>query len=319
MKTALKDIQAALFGQAIGDALGVPVEFTSRSSLQANPVTDYRAFGCWNQPAGTFSDDSSMLFCTVESLLHGYHLEDMANRFVQWYTEGYWGAHHKVFDIGGTTRRSLDRIQQGESPLYSGEWEEENNGNGSLMRILPLVFYLRHMPEIDKRFAIVKAVSSITHAHFRSVMSCFIFVEFGISICQYPKDLQTAYRHMQQKVQAYAAQQGFNQKEMHHFARILHANMANVPIDQLSSEGYVLDSLESAIWCLLSAKDYRESALMAVNLGGDTDTTAAINGGLAGLHFGWDAIPQAWVQQLARSSDILDLAKKFHYALSKQT
>ena len=110
MKDKMEDLKnkifGAYYGEAIGDALGVPVEFKSRSSLTVEPITDFIGFKCWNQPPGTFSDDSSMMFCTAESLLKGYNLENIGSLFVKWYKEGYWGAHDKLFDIRGTTRRS---------------------------------------------------------------------------------------------------------------------------------------------------------------------------------------------------------------------
>ena len=171
-------IESGLFGLAIGDALGVPVEFKSREKLKQDPVVDMMGFMSWNQPPGTFSDDSSLAFCTAESLCKGYDIEDMALTFVKWMQEGYWGAHNKVFDIGGTTKHSLARVVKGESARNSGNFFEEDNGNGSLMRILPLVFYLQKENDIEVIYKKVKEVSSITHAHFRSGFACFIYVVY---------------------------------------------------------------------------------------------------------------------------------------------
>ena len=144
-------IKSGLFGLAVGDALGVPVEFKTREYLKVNPVTDMMGFMCWNQPPGTWSDDSSLAFCTAESLSRNFDIEDMAQTFVKWMLEGYWGAHHKVFDIGGTTKHSLLRVVKGESAAFSGNFFDQDNGNGSLMRILPLAFYL-HKEKILKSF-----------------------------------------------------------------------------------------------------------------------------------------------------------------------
>src|ERR1700759_2325932 len=102
--TLAERIEGCFLGLAVGDALGVPVEFESRESLRLDPVTGMRGYGTWNQPAGTWSDDSSLTFCTAESLCNGYDLEDIGKNFVKWMTEGYWTAHNNVFDIGGTTR-----------------------------------------------------------------------------------------------------------------------------------------------------------------------------------------------------------------------
>lgn len=171
----MKDkVQGCFLGLAVGDALGVPVEFRSREFLGQNPVRQMLGYGAWNQPPGTWSDDSSMTFCLAESLVEAYNLQDVASRFVRWYKEGYWGAHHKLFDIGGTTRLALARVAAGEDPMVSGEYGEESNGNGSLMRIAPASLYFSDLPA-KAFFDKIKEVSSVTHAHFRSVFSCFIF------------------------------------------------------------------------------------------------------------------------------------------------
>ena len=175
---AIGDAVGALFGNAIGDALGVPVEFRSREYLEQNPIKDYEGFDERGQPHGTFSDDGSMTFCTVESLLIGYNLEDMANRFVRWYKDGYWAAHGICFGSGSTTRNALDRVIRDISPYYAGLSGEKQNGNGSLMRMAPMVFELMNEEDINIRFKKTNEVSSITHAHFRSVFACFIYVEF---------------------------------------------------------------------------------------------------------------------------------------------
>jgi ADP-ribosyl-[dinitrogen reductase] hydrolase len=146
MKTMLDKINASLIGLAVGDALGVPVEFYDRDRLKKDPVSTMRAFGSWNQPKGTWSDDSSLTFCLAESLTKGYDLNDIANNFILWRQEGFWGAHHKVFDIGGATRFAIDRLLKGTPPTLSGGMMADDNGNGSLMRIFPLLFYIKDLP-----------------------------------------------------------------------------------------------------------------------------------------------------------------------------
>lgn len=314
----IEKVKASFFGQAIGDALGVPVEFKSRDYLVDNPVIDYLGYLCWNQEPGTFSDDSSMMFCTAESLTNKYDIEDIGHNFVRWYKEGYWGAHNKVFDIGGTTRKSLNRIAEGELAEFSGEYFTDSNGNGSLMRILPLVFTLYNVSDVSMRYNQVKEVSSITHAHFRSVMSCFIFVEFGIQLLK-GKDKSTAYLEMQRSVKNYISNNEFNTDEIKHFDRILENQIHNYSIDEIRSYGYVIDSIETSLWCFMNANSYSESVLNSVNLGGDTDTTAAINGGLAGIYYGWSSIPQKWKDGLVKKDDILDLAERFSTSLKSTT
>lgn len=302
-------IESGLFGVAIGDALGVPVEFKTRTYLKENPVVDMMGFMCWHQPPGTFSDDSSLAFCTAESLSKGFDIEDMALTFVKWMQEGYWGAHHKVFDIGGTTRHSLARVAKGESARNSGNFFDEDNGNGSLMRILPLVFYLQKEKDIEVIYQKVKAVSSITHAHFRSVFACFIYVVYCLEILK-DKDKFEAYIKMQQVLSGFLVDKKYNPVEIQLFDRVLNNDISQYPEDNIHSSGYVLDSLQASLWCFLNSDSYEETVLKAVNLGGDTDTTAAIAGGLAGIYYGTENIPEKWIEQVARANDIKDLAER---------
>lgn len=312
----MKDtIKSGLLGVAIGDALGVPVEFKTRDNLKQNPVTDMLEFMCWNQPRGTFSDDSSLAFCTAESLCRGFDIEDMAQTFVKWMVEGYWGAHYKVFDIGGTTKHSLLRVVKGESAEFSGNFFDEDNGNGSLMRILPLVFYLQKEKDIEIIYRKVKAVSSITHAHFRSVFACFIYVLYCLEILK-DKDKFEAYKDMKVVLSKFLEDKKYNPAEIQLFDRILKYDMLYVE-SEIQSSGYVLHSLEASFWCFLNADSYEETVLRAVNLGGDTDTTAAIAGGLAGIYYGLDNIPEKWIEHLVRVNDIKDLAERLADNLNK--
>lgn len=304
-----KIIHSALFGVVVGDALGVPVEFKSREYLKQNPVKNMLGYLCWNQPPGTWSDDSSLTFCLAESLCNGFELQDIAQNFMQWYKEGYWGAHYKVFDVGGTTRHSILRLTEGESPEYSGNFFEEDNGNGSLMRILPLAFYLQEEEDLNIIYQTVKKVSGITHAHFRSVFACFIYVVFAIELIK-GSSKEEAYQNMKQQVNVFVADKEYNEKELKLFIRILESDISEYQEERIGSTGYVLDSLEASLWCLLKENTYESTVLRAVNLGGDTDTTAAISGGLAGLLYGFESIPERWINQLARKEDIMNLCNR---------
>lgn len=304
----INKIKGALFGLAVGDALGVPVEFRSRTELQRAPISTMRGYGTWNQPPGTWSDDSSLAFCLAESLTNGYNLDDIAKNFTQWLQKGYWGAHHKVFDVGGATYHAIGRLIDGESPLLSGGMMEEDNGNGSLMRIMPLLFAIKDLP-VEERYIKVKEVSSLTHAHFRAVFACFIYLEFALQLLQ-GNTIDAAYHNLQRSVKSFSVLNNFNPTEILLFQRILDADIRTVSEDKIHSSGYVLHTLEAALWCLLNTDNYYDAVLKAVNLGGDTDTTACVTGGLAGLLYGYDEILSVWVTALARKSDIDDLCER---------
>lgn len=309
----INKIKGVFFGLAVGDALGVPVEFKSRDYLVTTPVNGMTGFGTWNQPPGTWSDDSSLAFCLAESLTRGYDLNDISVNFIKWRSEGFWGAYHKVFDVGNTTYAAIGRLLKGISPVLAGGMDEGSNGNGSLMRIMPLVFHIKDM-SIEERYTKVLEVSSITHAHFRSVLACFIYVEIAIQILN-GDTIEKAYAGMQKTIHAFVKEQGFNEKEVNIFGRILSDNIGNHPVESIHSGGYVLHTLEASLWCLLNSNDYKEAVLKAVNLGGDTDTTACVAGGLAGLLYGYDAIPKEWINELARKTDIDDLSEKLYQNL----
>ena len=302
------NIKSALFGVAIGDALGVPVEFKSRETILQKPVTDMIGYGTYNLPPGTFSDDSSMTFCLAEALTHDFDLHRIGGNFVKWYHENFWTARGEVFDIGIATREALNRIAKGEQPEFAGSTDASSNGNGSLMRILPLLFYIKDLP-ISERYEITKKVSSITHGHIRSVISCFYYLEFARNILL-AKDKFEIYQNLQTEIRDFLNSLPINPHEIFLFDRLLKADISDLAEHEILSSGYVLHSLEACIWCLLTTANYKEATLKAVNLGEDTDTTAAITGGLAGLLYGSDSIPKSWMEQLACKEDIEDLAER---------
>ena len=307
-------VKSGLFGLAIGDALGVPVEFESRSYLKENPVLEMIGFGTHDQPPGTWSDDSSLAFCLAESLCKNFDLSDIARNFLKWYNAELWTPHGKVFDIGIATRNAMHSIGKGYEPELCGGFEENDNGNGSLMRILPLVFHLHKEKDVEVIYKKVKEVSSITHAHFRSGFACFIYVVYCLEILK-GIDKIDAYKNMQNIISAFLSDKKFNPGEIQLFDRILKNNIAEYPEDEIHSSGYVLHSLEASLWCFLNQNTYKGAVLKAVNLGGDTDTTAAITGGVAGIYYGMDSIPQKWITALARKNDIDDLCERLSLKL----
>jgi len=302
-------IKDVLLGVAVGDALGVPVEFKSRSFLQQKPVTGMIGHGSHHQPAGTWSDDSSMTFCLAEMLCEKYNLQNLAHRFINWKNHNYWTPRGDVFDIGITTRWAIDSLDNGVNPVLAGGNGEDNNGNGSLMRILPLLFFIQHKP-IDQRFLFVKDVSSLTHRHIRSVLSCFIYLEFALEILK-GNNQHAAYRNICNEIKVFLnGTDVCSGAEFSIFERILSGGIHLLPEGDIQSSGYVLHTLEASLWCILVTTNFEHAVLKAVNLGNDTDTTGAVTGGLAGLLYGWDTIPADWLNVLARKNDIVDLAKR---------
>lgn len=312
MKT--NKVQDALLGVAIGDAVGVPFEFSSSEKMLKNPATDMVGFGTYSQPKGTWSDDSSLTFCLGESLLKGFDLADISRRFIAWKQDGHWTAHGDVFDIGITTAKSINRLremlEQGNRAGLDGlihEGTDHDNGNGSLMRILPLLFYIKGK-ELDEQWEIIKLVSALTHRHIRAAMCCLIYLKMAEFLLD-GIDKEKAYKSTQKLILDFWRKIDFSELEQDVLRKIIFSDIRNVPEEDIRSGGYVIESIEAAFWCFMKEDSYQSIILRAVNFGHDTDTTAAISGGLAGLYYGTKGIPEHWVSSLVRLDDILALGK----------
>jgi len=302
-------VMGGIYGLVVGDALGVPVEFNSRQTLRQHPVTTMTGYGTYNQPPGTWSDDSTMTFCLMENLSELYYLRGIAEKFREWLDEAHWTPHGHVFDIGRTTLESINRYKNRVKTMEIGGRDESDNGNGSLMRILPLAYYLRNYKNGVRKFQIIHDVSALTHAHMRSQLGCSIYVELAIQLLRGAAP-RAAVEAMKDTIrQRYHTPKW--QRELAYYNRIMRGGMQRFEEEDIRSSGYVVHSLEAAIWCLLTSSSYEETVLKAVNLGEDTDTTAAVAGGLAGLYYGYEQIPSEWIQALARKQDIQQLIERF--------
>ncbi len=255
-------LRDCVYGQAVGDALGVPYEFKPRGSFRCS---DMVGRGTHNQPAGTWSDDTSMALAICDSIRETGRIDtaDMLRRFREWMD---WGEYtvDGLFDIGNTTAQALR--------LGRGLTGERDNGNGSLMRTLPLAF-------TDATDDEVRAVSAITHAHRTSTEACVTAVEVARKLVA-GEDVRSA-------------------------ARAVNPSLVDIiDGDAPRSGGYVLDTLHAALWCLANTDSFEDCALAAVNLGDDTDTTGAVAGGLAGIVYGIGGIPAEWLEKLRGKGEI---------------
>ena len=296
----LQRIKAVMIGHAVGDALGVPVEFCSREDLAEIPVTDMMGYGTYDVPAGAWSDDTSMSLCALAALSHeNWSWKEIMDNFVEWLERGEYTSMGEAFDVGRTCLKSILRYCKGEADaLHCGQNGEQANGNGSLMRIHPFVLWatltlLNHSEEgYWLWMGCIKQASEMTHTHPRSVMACYIY-GYCLSFL-----LKEPTRESFVAGIKFAGEDLDYLPEFEHYKRIFDPDFEKLAVDDIKSTGYVVDTLEAALWCVLTTDSYKACVLKAVNLGEDTDTVAAVAGGLAGALYGYDNIPEEWREKL---------------------
>ena len=299
-------IHSTIIGGAIGDAIGVPVEFEARGAFKVTGMTGY---GTYNQPKGTWSDDTTMTLCLMENIIEGGNDEALMGKFLAWVEKGYMTPHGRCFDIGGTTARAIYKFKNGTPICKCGQSGENDNGNGSLMRIAPVVFLSCNVEKVQLRLAIAERYSGLTHAHPRSISGCFIYLEY-LRQLYFGKSKTEALDNII-KI-CYESLQGTKyQKELSHYERILDGKISDIKKDNIRSGGYVVNTLEAALWCFFQHNNYRDTVLEAVNLGGDTDTTGIVAGSLAGMFYGYDAIPEKWINSLVKIGKIKKLCEMY--------
>lgn len=308
-----KFILGGILGFIVGDIIGIPVEFEPRETRKKDPVREMRAYGTYHQPFGTWSDDTSMTLCLIESLTDGYDLNNIVDKYIDFYLKGYWTPYGEVFDIGNATRNAIERMAMGIDPLECGGTSLEDNGNGSLMRILPVAFYAMKANAKD-RIELTEKISSLTHAHKRAKLGCIIYVEYAVQLIIL-NDKNKAYEKMIQSVYEHCSK--VYKDELATYKRIFSGKLLYEEEENIQATGYIVDSIEAALWCFHNTNSYKEAILKAVNLGEDTDTIAAITGGLAGILYGYEQIPDTWIQCMARNKEIYELVSRFAQSVDK--
>jgi len=297
----LRQIQAGIMGALLGDAMGVPHEFKQAAQLPASDSIDlvmspdyqksYKGipYGCW-------SDDGSQLLCLLDSLIctkGSLSQADFSQRLIWWHRNALHQSGGEVFDCGFVTRKSIERLEQGILPSLSGETHFNSNGNGSLMRTLPVAM-LRHawgVTEADMLNAAC-AQSAVTHAHPISQVACAFYVKFANNLLGQNQDqIPVVFDKTISEIRDFFAG---NKALVSAIETITAFRKNELP----TGSGYVVDSLCSAIWALEHSDSYLGAVRLAISLGNDTDTTATICGGLAGLRFGLDDVPDSWWLEL---------------------
>lgn len=258
-------------------------------------------FGTHNQPKGTWSDDTSMTLCTLESLTRQNAIipEDIMLNFSKWLINGEFTPFGRTFGVGRTTLKAIANYRKGKHYSCSNE---KDNGNGSLMRILPVPlyqhFYVRENISLEQEIEEIHTVSVLTHAHERSMVACGIY-KFIVDELLCKPNKNSIIQGLQKANTFY-----HNYQEHNSFSHLFSNKFALTSCANIKSSGYVVDTLEAVIWCLLTTNNYVDCVLRAINLGGDTDTIAAIVGGLGGILYSFNAIPKEWISSLIKQEYI---------------
>ena len=312
-----------IMGVVAGDALGVPYEFRTRDEIRTDPAVDMRGFGTYNMPPGTWSDDSSMTLASLVSLNESRRkgepvdFQDMTDRFVSWAETGEYTPYGETFDIGNATSQALHRYQTGGRDIFAcGGCGENDNGNGSLMRIIPVCLYVYELQKgqglsDEDAITLIHTASGLTHNHIRSKIACGLYYFCVCAILDEQGGIADRLRSGMDRGWAFYKRCLEDERELYHYNRCRRIDsLKDTPEKEIFSGGYVVQSLTAALWCLLNTSGYRDCVLQAVNLGFDTDTTAAIAGGLAGLYYGYDSIPETWLEKIARRKWIEGLCNR---------
>lgn len=299
---------AAIIGHAVGDAMGFPTEFSKREELLKNPVLEMIDSPDLGLPAGSWSDDTAMEIATIDSLIHKkcFDYKDIMDRWVKWISESEYTPTGVTFDIGRTCLKAIKRYCNGTAPLRCGSTSTNENGNGSLMRILPVALYA-YTRNLDDIFIqrLTDEMSSLTHAHEVSRLGCYIYVRFIICLLKgYTKE--EVYKYIQSLDYS-----SYSLNSINLYTRILNATIKDQAIDSIKSTGYIVDTLECALWIFMNAMDYKESIIASTNIGGDTDTIGAIVGSMSGIYYGFESIPSKWLDKLQRKEYLVELTSKF--------
>lgn len=304
-------VKDSLYGFIVGDAMGVPVEFEDREKLINKPVTSMLGYGSHDVEAGVYSDDTSMTLATMDSIIKQngiINYNDIADKFCNWVNNNEYTATNKIFDIGMTTKYALIKYFNNKiDATMCGGTNINENGNGSLMRMLPIALYCfyKNIKDDNEIFTLVKNSSSITHAHDISILGCYIYVRYVISLLE-TKNKIYSYNFI--KKLDYSM---FIEEVKLEYSRILFSDISTLNINDINSSGYVVNTLEAVFWIILNCSNYNESIIGAINLGGDTDTIGAITGSIAGILYGYDNISKRWISKLKNKDYIDEIIIKF--------
>lgn len=298
----LSRFKGSLLGLAIGDALGAPVEFEPRGSFP--PITEYRGGGPFGLMAGDWTDDTSLALCLAESLVErrGFDPRDQAEKYIRWWREGHFSCTGNCFDIGNTTKWSLQRFLETGDP-YSGPVDPRKATNGSLMRLAPVPLFYHANPTEAVKYSGLSSMT--THGAPAAVDSCrYLGALITGALVGEKKEILLA--------ESYEPARGIWDKKplTSEVDIIAEGSFRRSEPPEIKAAGMAVKTLEAALWAFNKTPSFEEGCLLAVNLGDDSDTVGAVYGQLAGAYYGIEKIPTKWTKGLSKSEMIKNLAEK---------
>lgn len=302
-----------IMGFIIGDALGVPLEFKKRDLFKNNKVTDMISSDRVGAK-GVWSDDSSMVIATMKSIIDNkgkINYESIMDNFILWVSNKDFTAIDKAFGIGRATFFALGNYhnKRYEKITDCGMKGFNYNGNGSLMRILPIAYYCYYKKlNDDEIYHLVKDISSLTHSHEISILGCFIYVLLVIELLS-GEEKENAYSN----IKKYNYRKYFSLENIKYYDRLLNNDISKLNVDSISSMGFIVDTLEAVIWCFINNNSYDKCVIEAINLGNDSDTIGALVGGLSGIYYG--NLPSKWLDSIVKKDYLLKLSNDYYNSI----
>lgn len=317
--------QSSLLGFALGDAFGVPYEFLPKEKIRTLELdgmigkdTNMQFKSRWSDliPSGAWSDDTSMIYSTMDAIVTCDGRIDnnkIMQSFVDWWEKGKYCALNLPFGLGATVGQALSCYVAGKEPLECGCKSIRSNGNGSLMRILPFSLYCIRRDLTESETVIVTSnASALTHGHDISKMGCFIFTEFMRGLFE-TRNPEMAFK----KLLFIDYHKYFSDEAVEAYSRLLNKDFKNTKDEEMNGSGYVVDTLECAIYSILNTNDFEDAIKMAVNTGYDTDTIAGVTGALAGTLYGVNKLPEKWINKLRKKDELDLIALKYSIILDR--
>lgn len=309
-------VRDTLYGYVIGDAMGLPLEYEKREKLLKNPVTDMMSSDYNDDDYGNWSDDTSLTLATMDSLAKTKGIidyDDIMERFCNWVEDAKYTSNGiSGFSIDNTTRKALTNFHNNkEKAVECGLKGYEDNNNASLTRMMPIALYCyKNKLKESEIYNVVRNASSLTHSHQISIMGCYMYVRYLLFILN-GKDKYSAYNML--KFVDYKTY--FRNETINEYGRILEGDISKLKLPEVSSSDYIVDTLETTLWVILNTKNYPQSIIGAINLGGDTDTIGAITGSISGLIYGYKEIPLKWLDKIKNKNLLIDIMLDFEEKL----